>query len=243
MAKAKAKFIAKPDWDLSDLHRYLCVELDYEIDPAVREIENAIKASRLELMVQIVVQLVQIFVQPGPFFQPGPGPWMPQGDPVKVDPYDFRIDYALEFEPHNKTVKVVCEKLDREWARSTFGGGTFPGFVQRYYTISEAAARQLWPSRLPASQAAAKQQTEDRADLDSYKPTSTKAWVVAEVAGMKKAGEIPKGIIKTDFAQLLEKQMGKAAKTNKSLRPVKRDHILNNLSRWGLWPIESIKIS
>jgi hypothetical protein len=89
-------------------------------------------------------------------------------------------------------------------------------------------------------------------DLRFFRPESqrdvasavdTVSWVTAEAKRMKAAGEVNEGISITNFAQRLEKQMRKAAKTDNSIRPVGWQHIRNKLSTWGLWPIESIKIS
>jgi hypothetical protein len=65
--------------------------------------------------------------------------------------------------------------------------------------------------------------------------TPAKQWVPAEVARMKAAGEIPQRI--TDLAVMLAKRMEKAAKTDKTLKPVGAAHIKNKLRSWACWPI------
>ena len=67
-----------------------------------------------------------------------------------------------------------------------------------------------------------------------------KAWITAEAKRMKTAGEIPSGIIKTKFAQLLEGQIKAAARRGEVTKPVGYRHIVNKLEDWGLWPISSI---
>ena len=64
----------------------------------------------------------------------------------------------------------------------------------------------------------------------SAESATTKVWVTAEARRLKTAGEIRQGINKRDFA----KQLAKAGSAN-------YDYIRNNLSAWGLWPVESIK--
>jgi hypothetical protein len=72
----------------------------------------------------------------------------------------------------------------------------------------------------------------------SPKPVDTKTWVTAEAIQLKKDNKIPADARQhiSHFAKLL-------AKRNKSLRPVGWKHIKNMLPEWGLWPVESIKIS
>jgi hypothetical protein len=69
---------------------------------------------------------------------------------------------------------------------------------------------------------------------------STQAWITAEAKRMKAAGEIPDDIRITDFANMLHKRMSHAARTDKSLRVVRWQHIKNSLRGWGLWPISKI---
>ena len=61
------------------------------------------------------------------------------------------------------------------------------------------------------------------------------AWIAAEAKRMR--GEIASDIKITAFARELERRMKEAAKTDKSIRPVKWRYIKNNLRNWGLWPI------
>jgi hypothetical protein len=72
-------------------------------------------------------------------------------------------------------------------------------------------------------------------------PTGSGIWISTEAKNMKKAGEIPANIGKSDFARELETRMRKAAKADPSIRPVKWTHIKNKLLDWGLWPISAIK--
>jgi hypothetical protein len=222
MAKAKPKFTVKPAWGLTDLVRYLCTELGYEPDHAVGEIYKAIIIKRLDLWVQEFIGNV------------------PEGDAVKVDPFDFRIDCELKFNPPTRRVFVVAKYNESKWqelAPFVF----HVSFPDRRYTIDEQAARRLWP---PPSDAAAEQQPEDKADPDSDEPSNSKEWITAEVYRMIREGEkIPQGPRggPRPVAELLANRMGKA-KTDKPLHPVKWQHIANNLSGWGLWPIESIKL-
>jgi hypothetical protein len=62
---------------------------------------------------------------------------------------------------------------------------------------------------------------------------------------MKKDNAIPANarLLISHFAQLLEKSMDAAAKTDRSIRPVGWRYIKNQLPKWSLWPVESIKIS
>jgi hypothetical protein len=71
------------------------------------------------------------------------------------------------------------------------------------------------------------------------KATGTPAWIQAEAARMKAAGELREDLRITDFAKLLWKRLKAAAKADESLRAVDWRHIKNNLPDWGLWPISS----
>jgi hypothetical protein len=70
---------------------------------------------------------------------------------------------------------------------------------------------------------------------------TSKGWIVEKARRMKRAGEIPDGIRKTDFAKLLEEQMKKAVSTGKVKKSVSWRYIKNRLEDWDLWPISSIK--
>ena len=71
------------------------------------------------------------------------------------------------------------------------------------------------------------------------KAQGTAAWIGAEVARMKVAGELREDLRITDFAKLLEKRLRTAAKADQSLRAVRWQHIKNSLPDWGLWPVSS----
>jgi hypothetical protein len=139
-----------------------------------------------------------------------------------VDPSFARSKLTLEFDSHDR-VQVISRAAGFEW------------WDLRYLIAEGCDVRAIWP--LPASQPA----PEDEADPDSHTPTSE--WILNEAVRMKRAGEIPEGISETDFAKLLAPNMHQAAKTDTSLRPIKWQHIRNNLRSWGAWPISSIKIS
>ena len=72
-------------------------------------------------------------------------------------------------------------------------------------------------------------------------PATAKVWIVEEARQMKRDGKIPKGINKTDFAQLIEERMIKAVRAGTVKKAVGWPYIKNQLSDWGLWPISSIK--
>ena len=98
-------------------------------------------------------------------------------------------------------------------------------------------------SRPPASQTAPVQQPGN----DLPKRVSAKTWVTDEAKRLKKDNKIPADAKRrpTEFAKLLERQLRAAADADKtkSIRLVGWQHIKNMLSDWGLWPVESIKIS
>jgi hypothetical protein len=71
--------------------------------------------------------------------------------------------------------------------------------------------------------------------------TATAAWISAEAKRMKDSGEISAEVRITKFARALEKNMRKAAGTDRSIRPAGWRHIKNMLPAWGLWPISAIK--
>jgi hypothetical protein len=203
MVKAKTKHTTKSNWSLSDLHRYLCVELDYEADAAVHEMWKAIAANRLDLMVQA-------------FVQPRPGPYMPQGDPVKLDPYDFRINYALKF-VNTKTIEVVCEKLDYQMWK----GETFLGFVQRVYTIDEQAARRLW-QRPSTAETAAEQQLPGHPPMPRSKNQQTLWKAVVKTFPNGCADFSTRQIIKKASAQPEVKALDPQPERNTWLRALSR---------------------
>ena len=67
------------------------------------------------------------------------------------------------------------------------------------------------------------------------------AWIATEAKKMKAANEISPDIRISEFARKLEGRMNKAAKYDKSLRPIKWTSIRNRLLEWGLWPVTSFK--
>jgi hypothetical protein len=77
--------------------------------------------------------------------------------------------------------------------------------------------------------------------------TSTKAAISKIAADLKRDGKIPADISITGFAHMLEDEVRKAIRAAKavkrvpSIKPVKWQHIRNNLRAWGLWPISNIK--
>jgi hypothetical protein len=84
------------------------------------------------------------------------------------------------------------------------------------------------------------------APLDNSEPeeadgsSASKLWIVAEARRMKAAGEIPDDIRITDFARQLAHRMHKAAKADRSIRPIKAASIKNKLKEWGIWPVAFI---
>jgi hypothetical protein len=72
---------------------------------------------------------------------------------------------------------------------------------------------------------------------------TAKEWITLEAQRLKRCNKIPVGIIKTEFAVLLEANMKEAAKTDHSISisPVGWRYIFNHLLEWGLWPITDIE--
>jgi hypothetical protein len=68
-------------------------------------------------------------------------------------------------------------------------------------------------------------------------------WIIAEAQRLKTANKIPAKNRKTKaaFAKFLADRMHQPAKHDRAPRPVKPDYIRNHLSRWHLWPIDSIE--
>jgi hypothetical protein len=58
---------------------------------------------------------------------------------------------------------------------------------------------------------------------------------------MKRNNEIPADIRILQFAKLLAERLNDAARTDRSLRPMKAKSIENKLRDWGLWPVTSIR--
>jgi hypothetical protein len=77
----------------------------------------------------------------------------------------------------------------------------------------------------------------------SPRELTAKEWITHEAQRLKQLDQIRAGILKTEFAQMLETNMKEAARTNTSISisPVGWRHIFNHLSEWGLWPIAAIK--
>jgi hypothetical protein len=101
----------------------------------------------------------------------------------------------------------------------------------------EREQERLYPT--PAASPPAVQKSSP-VDSPSKSQTPTVRWVTGEARRLKAAGKIDESIQITDFAKLLEENMEKAAKTDKTLKPVKWQHIKNSLPAWGLWPVTSI---
>jgi hypothetical protein len=91
----------------------------------------------------------------------------------------------------------------------------------------------------------AKAQTPSQSEtLSSPREVAAKEWLMRETQRLKQLGKIPVGIgAKTKLAKLLAANMVKAARsdTSISIKPVHYRHILNHMSKWGLWPITDIK--
>jgi hypothetical protein len=73
-------------------------------------------------------------------------------------------------------------------------------------------------------------------------PVTTKAWATAEVIKMKRNKEVPDDIGRNALAKELERRNHTAAEKNKLLRRVGWEHLANELSPWGLWPLTVVKI-
>jgi hypothetical protein len=131
------------EWDLTRLHRYLCEELHYRIEPALRAIEEGIATGRVDVEVQEFARGKSL------------------GDPVNVNPLDFDNDWTLKFDPYAKEVRVVRKVPRLEWHAEPY--------LERRYTIREQAARLAWPPRPAASQTAPDQQPEDKAGPDPFR--------------------------------------------------------------------------
>ena len=71
---------------------------------------------------------------------------------------------------------------------------------------------------------------------------SSKTWIANAAKRMKVAENIPPGILKTDFAKELARQMQEAAETDLTIRPIKWPSIANQLVSWKLWPPELIDL-
>jgi hypothetical protein len=66
-------------------------------------------------------------------------------------------------------------------------------------------------------------------------------WIADEAKRMKRNNEIPADIRILQFAKLLAERLNDAARTDRSLRPMKAKSIENKLRDWGLWPVTSIR--
>jgi len=98
--------------------------------------------------------------------------------------------------------------------------------------------------QLPVLESSASPETEAQLQTPaSVRELSAKKWITREAQRLKRLGKIPVGKgAKTKFAKLLEANMKEAARTDTSISisPVSYKHILNQLSAWGLWPIDVI---
>jgi hypothetical protein len=88
--------------------------------------------------------------------------------------------------------------------------------------------------------------SQDETDDETEGKIRPKKWLEKKLPKMKKAGKIPDGIGKTDFAKMLIEEMEEACNSDSKLSlrlniPTKR-HLVNELSHWGFWPISKIKI-
>jgi hypothetical protein len=77
----------------------------------------------------------------------------------------------------------------------------------------------------------------------SPRELTAKEWITHEAQRLKQLDQIRAGILKTEFAQMLETNMKEAARTNTSISisPVGWRYIFNHLQEWGLWPITDIE--
>jgi hypothetical protein len=95
-----------------------------------------------------------------------------------------------------------------------------PGVKRSEIVSDEVAAAWNPPDIVPAPAAA-----------------DTAQWVVAEFEKMKAAGEIRKGVTRTDVAKILARRAPAAIKAGKLKKSIGYRHIVNNWRAWGLKPI------
>jgi len=145
MAKAAKKHtpIDCETEDLTSVHRYL-VELGYEIEPALRTMEQHIATPEFPLKVEEYVdgELRNAY--------------------NVTDRFYFRTKYKLKFDLYDQEVRVV----PRIW-RLMWGGGL--AFVERRYRVGKQTVRLVWPAFPPASQTAPDQQPEDSTGPDPFR--------------------------------------------------------------------------
>jgi hypothetical protein len=127
--------------DLTSVHRYL-VESGYEIEPALRTMEQHIATPEFPLTVEEYVdgELRNAY--------------------NVTDRFYFRTKYKLKFDLYDQEVRVV----PRIW-RLMWGG---LAFVERRYRVVKQTVRLVWPAYPPASHAP-NQQPEDMAAPDPFR--------------------------------------------------------------------------
>jgi hypothetical protein len=69
----------------------------------------------------------------------------------------------------------------------------------------------------------------------------TKTWMIAEARQLKADGKITEDMPITEVAKVFARQMAEAVKTGTVKKALDYRSIRNQLARWGLWPISSIK--
>jgi hypothetical protein len=187
-------------------------------------------------------------------------------DCLKVNyarPYVHEPDYSYFLRDGRFFLRTV-DVIERE-ERLTRGNNVISDYDLIEEFEREREGRPRTPPRLypvAAPQTAPERQPEPGADSDpprtepgrspadppkddSSKRKVPKTWVVDEAIRLKKANEIPSDARRrpTAFAKLLAKRMKDAPEADKPTRLVGWQHIKNQLPKWGLWPVESIKIS
>jgi len=71
--------------------------------------------------------------------------------------------------------------------------------------------------------------------------TASAQWAVAATRELRAANKIPEGAMKAELARLLETEAKKAVRTGKISRALKANYIENQLTAWGIWPLNSFE--
>jgi hypothetical protein len=189
MAKAEAKH-TPTDWDLIDVLRYLTLApLSYEIDAALREMEQRLGDGQLPLKVEHYVEgKLHSFV---------------------MDPFQFRHKYNLKLDGD---WMWVVPRSGIQWGKRDYTVAE-----QDVITLwpPRPPAAQTAPDLQPEDKAGLdpfKTEAADRTSVErsSQKPLTTKDWLASEIKRQQELNNIPKDI--TSASHQIRSQMEKAVR-------------------------------
>jgi hypothetical protein len=77
------------------------------------------------------------------------------------------------------------------------------------------------------------------AEVPAPAASASARWAFATARDLRTKSKLPKGASKAELARLLETEAQKAVKAGQLVRALKASYIENQLTAWGIWPVDS----